>query len=215
MVRMYFGSPGSGKTCLARRLLLHEGVNYKYTFANFETKLAMYIDPKALGSFIPPPGSLIVIDEAGIVFNNRNFKDMKLSIIEFFKKHRHCECDIIIISQSWEDVDITIRRLTDELYYLSKVGPFTIIRRINKKIHINKDTHEIVEGYFKTWVPHMFFRPLYYDKHNKYDPPVRKFIPNYENAEFLIPNKWYHQLWRWCSSHFWLCFFALVLFFFL
>lgn len=203
MISMYFGSPGAGKTCLARRILYVDGIKYEHCFANFDTPLAMKLDPLSFANFNPPINSLIVIDEAGICFNNRQYKSLDRGLIEFFKKHRHLECDIVLVSQSWEDVDVTLRRLTDKLYYIRKLGLWTLIHDINKRCIIDKDTHQIVDGYYKTrFFFRWFFRPFWYDRKNKYDPPLKPVIFGADGAKGLTPKSILSKAYRFTQRNF-------------
>lgn len=152
MFKIYFGSPGCGKTTLACRQFYKEirkgpKSAYKYLYANFETKLANEIDLEGLGTWSPPEGSLLVVDEAGIVYNSRKFKSLSQDTIAFFKLHRHYRCDINFISQSWEDIDVTVRRLADELWYVRRLGPFTALRRVYKSVGVDENTHQIIDKY--------------------------------------------------------------------
>lgn len=152
MFRIFFGSPGCGKTTLACRtfykeVLLGSKSAYKTLWCNFETTLAHQIDLKNLGSWSPPERSLLVVDEAGIEYNSRKYKSLSQETIAFFKLHRHYRCDIDFISQSWEDIDVTVRRLADELWYVRRLGPFTMLRRVYKRVGIDDNTHQIIDKY--------------------------------------------------------------------
>ena len=182
MISMYFGSPGSGKTTLANRLLMLHQIKgrYQHYFANFETKLAHYIDLTGLGCYTLPPGSLLIIDEAGICFNNRAYKSMPKELISWLKLHRHYQVDVVLISQSWEDVDVTFRRLTDRLYHISKIWQFSIVRRVYKSVGIDKTTHQIIDAYrfgfflgFLIGLDNLsiFWRPTYYRFFDSFSTP--------------------------------------------
>lgn len=164
MITIYFGSPGAGKTTMACREILKANKHYPYTFANFGCKCADFddIDVSGLGSWTFPRGSYIAIDEAGIEYNNRKFKSLSQDTIKWYKKHRHRECDISVWSQSWEDMDVTLRRLADRLYYIKKIGPFTLIRRVYKRVTVNKETEQIIDGYRMLHMGYLLFKPLYY-----------------------------------------------------
>lgn len=195
MISLYFGSPGAGKTSLAARIVYKETMRkkrkYDRVYTNFQCLGSYVINSEDFSSFAPAPHSLVIIDEAGIDFNNRRYKDLKQSIIEFLKLHRHYEVDIVFLSQSWEDCDVTIRRLANNLIYIRKIGPFTLCRYVRKYVFIEKEKHQITDGYsflgffdFLMFVlfPYLnrspffvFLRSPYYfmfDSYSKIDRPV-------------------------------------------
>lgn len=195
MIRIFFGNPGCGKTTLAVRLFakqikLGKRSKYKHFFANFETSLAHEVDLQTLGEWTFPEHSYIICDEAGIEYNNRKFKTLSKETISWFKLHRHFKCDLDFISQSWEDIDITVRRLADELWYIKRIGPFTMCRRVYKKVGIDDVSHQIIDKYeFGKLLPCIlpfpfhrkniviFFRRPYYkyfDSYSKIPLPLGK-----------------------------------------
>lgn len=193
MIRIFFGSPGAGKTTLAVRQLYkmkrRRRQPYDYYYSNFSNALCASVDLTGLGTWTFPEHSYIVIDEAGIEFNNRNYKSFPKELISWMKLHRHFKCDVDFISQSWEDTDITIRRLADELWYIKRFGPFTIVRRVYKFVTINEETSQIQDGYrfakiIKKFLPppfrensfYLVFRPRFYryfDSYSRPSVPVR------------------------------------------
>ena len=164
MISIYFGSPGSGKTTLACREILKAQKAYRYTFANFGCKCADFDDVSLsqLGEWTFPEDSYIAIDEAGIEYNNRKFKSLSQDTIKWFKLHRHYCCDVSIWSQSWEDMDVTIRRLADRLYYIKRFGPFSLIRRVYKRVTVDDKTEQIIDGYKMVSLLYLLLKPLYY-----------------------------------------------------
>lgn len=187
MIKLFFGSPGCGKSTLACKLMYYSDAEHK--FSNFDNDLSHKIDFKMIGQFAFPDGSDIYIDEAGIDFNNRNYKNLSQNAIEYFKLHRHFKNDIILFSQSWEDTDVTLRRLTDQLWYVRRRGPFTTCRKLRKAVRVNKETEQIIDGYKfaglgwnflppplyeKTFF--MFFRRPYFKHFDSYYKPP-KFLP--------------------------------------
>lgn len=149
MITTYFGSPGCGKTTLAVKKAIKNKKYYDHCFLNFDHKIKnSYIcSLDGLGEWTFPDCSYVAIDEAGIEYNSRAYKALPKPAIAWFKKHRHYRCDVDVYSQSWEDMDITIRRLSSELWYLRRIGPFTLARRIYKRVTVDKNTEQIIDGY--------------------------------------------------------------------
>lgn len=58
---------------------------------------------------------LLLIDEVGLVWNNRDYAKFKSEVRQFFKFSRKYHCKVIMFSQSF-DVDKQIRSLTDQMY---------------------------------------------------------------------------------------------------
>ena len=164
MIVVYFGSPGAGKTTMAVRELRKARKIYRYTFANFGCKGITQDDVNlaGLGTWTFPRGSYVAIDEAGIEYNNRKFKSLDQETIKWYKLHRHYGVDVSIWSQSWDDMDITLRRLADRLYYIKKLGPFTLIRRVYKRVTVNKETEQIIDGYKMVSMLWLLLKPIYY-----------------------------------------------------
>lgn len=189
MIRIFFGSPGAGKTTLVHFLCKHS--KYARYICNFDSKLIPdRLDPKKLGYYSIPENTKLFIDEAGICFNNRQFKSLGIKTIEYLKKHRHEKVDIDFFSQSWEDIDITVRRLADELWYIKRIGPFTFCRKIQKFVAPPRQENDwqIMDGYrfrgllwkfipfigFRSWF--VCFRPLYYKYFDSFDKlPLPKY----------------------------------------
>lgn len=162
MIKLFFGSPGCGKSTLACSLMYYSDADY--IFSNFDNDLSTQIDFKMIGQFAFPDYSDIFIDEAGIDFNNRNYKNLSQNAIEYFKLHRHFKNDIYLFSQSWEDTDITLRRLTDQLWYVKRKGPFTYCRKLRKAVRVNKETEQIIDGYKFAGLGWNFLPPPFHEK---------------------------------------------------
>lgn len=204
MIRIFFGNPGAGKTTLICKFLKRKQRTYNFTAANIEHSVPnAFSIPNIsdLGQKTTPPGTYLAIDEAGIEYNNRAYKSMSKATISWFKKHRHFSTDVDVFSQSWEDVDVTIRRLAPELWYIKRIGPWTLARRVYKRVIIDENTHQIIDGYkFPSLLWLLFwplqlgfifdkkymltFRPFYY---KYFDSWSREVLPYFEC--FGIPDQ--------------------------
>ena len=159
MIRVFFGNPGCGKsTYIVKQCYSYLRKNtYPHVYTNVEIKpdhkRKLYVgyvsseDLHTLGKWTFPQNSYFALDEAGIEYNNRNYKALPQYTIAWFKLHRHYRVDVDVFSQSWEDMDITIRRLADQLWYMRKIGPWTLLRRVYKRVMIDDKTHQIIDGY--------------------------------------------------------------------
>jgi hypothetical protein len=148
MLTIVFGSPGAGKTTLAARYTKQFLKQNIPVYGNAEIVGMIPFPLEKLGKVTPPAGSVLIVDEAGIEYNNRKYKTLPQKTIEWFKLHRHYGVDIIVLSQSWEDMDITLRRLADKLVYIRKLGAgLTILRPVKKFVQIDQETHQIVDGF--------------------------------------------------------------------
>lgn len=137
MIRTFFARPGAGKTtqCVKFARKWSRSKDYSNVFLNFKNTVpGVYsCDLDGLGTWTFPKGSYICVDEAGIEYNNRKYKSLSQDAIKWLKMHRHYRCDLDFFSQSWDDCDVTIRRLSAELWLLYRLGPWTLARRIFKR----------------------------------------------------------------------------------
>lgn len=195
MFRLYFGSPGCGKTTFAVYQIYKDRIRkkpvYDYHFANFKCDIVRECSLKGLGTWTFPEFSYVACDESGVEFNSRRFKQMAVETMQYCKEHRHYIVDIDFFSQSWHDTDLVIRDLVEEVWHLKKIGPWTLARRIKKKVDIDEQTHKPDDMYYKLkmlrrFLPFPFgektfeiiYRPFYYkhfDTHERKVLPVRYF----------------------------------------
>lgn len=168
-VSLYFGLPGAGKTTMMCYHALKGVKSKKYQNVYCNTHIAVpgvtYIDNFCIGEFELVDG-LLLIDEATLFADNRDYKSFGKNKVEFFLEHRHDNLDIILYTQQWDGVDRKIRVITDRVYYVYKgklLGrwftrcyriPYGIIIPDPKK-NSSEKLGEIVQGYAK---PNVFVR---------------------------------------------------------
>lgn len=206
MITCYFGVPGCGKTTLLTKFAVREikkikkGKSvYKHVYTNFYCDGAEIINYTDLSSY-KITDSLILLDELAMDADNRKFKSFDENIRDFFILHRHLGCDIIYATQSYEMVDLKIRQLTAQLWYMQKsvipfLDLFTTAKRVYRTIAINEHTSELTLGYrfcnlleaFFTSNYKTVFRPLYYQYFDSFDEDKITFRPTFE-SEFWGSN---------------------------
>lgn len=119
-LHLYFGLPGSGKSTYAAMIVsqcLSAGIP---VYCNFPIKGTYQIDPVSdLGTY-NIHDCVLIIDEGGLVFNNRNYAKFSQSNLEFFKMHRHDNVEIHIFSQGINDCDLKIRQLAIRVFFVER-----------------------------------------------------------------------------------------------
>lgn len=133
MIKVVYGLKGSGKSLYAVSYIRRHRNHYAAVFTNISVstdiadnvyflntcphiinygrKQEYYFDFSDK-SF--PRGSLIVIDESALVFNNRSFMLFSDAILNMLVYERRHELDFIFICQNPDMIDINILRLADE-----------------------------------------------------------------------------------------------------
>ena len=181
MITLYFGNPGCGKTTIACKLARKARKHYSYIYTSFESRIkgVAPCSLQGLGDWRFPRDSLIVCDEAGIDFNSRAYQAMPQKQIRYFKKHRHLLNDWVVMSQAWDDYDVTLRRMTTDMWYVYRIGPWSLSRKVYKRLSTDKQTGQFIDCYKMAnmlWLPFWFlqlgwpfqkrfqltFRPFYY-----------------------------------------------------
>ena len=111
------GFPGSGKTTLCVKLTQQHLKKGWTVFSNIKIPGAYLIDPNDLGQYYVSRKAIIILDEIGLVWDNRDFKAFKNHSRNWAKYHRHHQHKVYSFSQSM-DYDLKLRSVTDRLYLL-------------------------------------------------------------------------------------------------
>lgn len=139
---MIFGKKGSGKNTLLTKLSIkYNKLGYK-VFSDSEIYNTFKLDTDWIGHYDFPENSVLMVSEAGITWDNRDFKTFSKEVRNFFKLQRHKKVIVYLASQSF-DVDKKLRDLTDEMYLLTNyMGIFSVAKKINKHIAIHNASDE-------------------------------------------------------------------------
>lgn len=165
ILSIYFGVPGAGKTTFAAWLAKKDLKRNGKVWSNVPITGTYKLEPKTdIGTYMICDGR-VIIDEAGIEYNNRDFKEFSRKQLYFYKYHRHYELAVDVFSQGFDDMDKKIRTLAQRLYVVKKsLIPYFVYRvRIAKKVGINEVSKDIIDEY--TFVPfsrrYIFCPPLW------------------------------------------------------
>ena len=176
VLNVYFGVPGSGKTTfaayLAKQCMKQNPIiiwaekhpnpasNWLLNSRLLKRKMPVYSNVPITGAYVLDPKNdigkhmmvdgKVIIDEAGIEYNNRDFKRFPPEAVYWYKYHRHYQCSVDVFSQSYEDMDITLRRLAQNYFVVKKslIPNFVVVKRIKRKVGIDDHTHQIIDKYY-------------------------------------------------------------------
>lgn len=211
---MVFGKKGSGKTTLLTKLAIQHLNRGYHVYATVAVPGCRLFDVEDVGKFTFPEHSAVFVDEVGIIWDNRNFKNFRNDVRNYFKFQRQYKNKVFLFSQTF-DVDLKLRNLTDSMYLCEcKANVFSFARKIRRSITIVNpvgdaesriaDSLEFVhpiwqlfgaQAFILTWIPH-------WSKYFKsFDPPKLEYIPYKEMLNFIPLTKFsvfkvslYHKL---------------------
>lgn len=169
---MIFGKKGSGKSTILTKYALQYIKKGWTVYSTEHIPGVYFIQPEYIGKFnlkdfnykpIDPddyrgirkllvklrlkffphkPKVLLLIDEVGMIYDNRNFKNFNTKVRDFFKLQRHYYVRCIMFSQTF-DVDKKLRDLTDAMYLVKNVARiFCYGKKIRKYQNINNDSSD-------------------------------------------------------------------------
>lgn len=135
---MVFGKKGAGKSTYLTMLAVKYAKLGRPVYSTLNVPYAFKLDHNDIGFRHFPPESVLLIDEVGMIWDNRNFKNFKPEVRDYFKLQRHYRHTVYLFSQSF-DVDLKLRTLTDRMYLLvNPMGWFTYIRSITRSITVTE-----------------------------------------------------------------------------
>lgn len=193
-VSIFFGLPGAGKTSLIAQKAYKNLDRYEHIYCNTDLRIdgVVKIDFECIGKYLLRD-CLILIDEATLYADSRDYKVFDGKTKQYFILHRHYKADIMLFTQYYNGVDLRIRRLSDRLYRVYKKGigglwitqyyriPYDIIIPDGKKTSGEK-LGEIIEGYCKPPLLVRLFhpriwRPKYYKYFDSFECPSLPALP--------------------------------------
>lgn len=177
-VYLYFGLPGCGKTSLATLLAIETSNNIKMGFSPYKSVVintpvkyenVLYCEDLSWFGKYMYTDYLLIIDEATLEFDNRDWKLFTKNNKQGFILHRHMRTDIHIFVQKFNGVDSKVRNLTDKLYMMKKGAIFkqlSYIYRVPYGIDFSKQEGakygDIIEGYCRPdFFSRLFCKRLY------------------------------------------------------
>lgn len=142
---LVFGKKGSGKSTYLVKIAYQHLKRGWLVYTNMDELMmpgVRHFDIQHLGDFVPPAHSLLLLDEVGMIWDNRDYKVFKPCVRDFFKLQRHYHVKVYMASQTF-DVDKKLRDLTDGMFlHQNFARVFTVGKRITRKVVLTESTSE-------------------------------------------------------------------------
>lgn len=173
---------GAGKSCYAAKLARDYMRKGWKVYSNDFILGAGRIDVEQLKTMCAPEKSLIILDEASLEMNSRQFAKTALVLIEYFKTCRHFKNKLVLISQTFGDTDKQIRELASKIYFIRPLfadtfpGLVSMPVRVRGKLGIGLDGQPCMQ-YRIGRVGMPYFLPRYYKYFNSFCKAKRPEIP--------------------------------------
>lgn len=139
-------------------------------------------DVKDLGKFIPPPRSCVFLDEVGITYDNRNWKNFPPEVRDYFKFQRKYKNKVYMNSQAF-DIDPKLRALVDSMILQTSIlDCISISRPIRRSICLTEPSAESESriadrlSFSPLWDWKILYMPPYFKYFNSFDAPPRPFL---------------------------------------
>lgn len=181
---LYYGKKGCGKTTLLTKIAIKSIKKGIKVYSNVEIPGTFLFEPKDLATFTPEPNSVVLIDEIGLIWDNRNYKQFESGINAWFKYARQYRVSVHMFSQV-PDVDLKIRNLCDSYYLIeNKFRIFSYGKRITKVLTVKTDIEgkgNLVDSFefapLIGWnTRKITYIPRWTEFYLSFDPPKRSYI---------------------------------------
>lgn len=129
MIEAYIGLPGQGKTYLMTRLAVKKMKKGHRVYANYPLEGAiryhqieeLFAIRREKDEKLSP---VVLIDEAGLIAPAGAWKAIPFDVMSHWRQHRHKGIDIWYTAQDLRDVAVPLRRVTQFVNEVNKLGPF-------------------------------------------------------------------------------------------
>lgn len=183
---MIFGKKGTGKTSdIAKDSQKWLKKGYK-VYTNCQVAGCYDYNPEDIGLTTFPPDSIVYCDEVSLIWHNRDFKNFKKCVMQWFRFQRKYKIRVVLYSQSF-DIDKVLRDLVDTMYLMNRIGPISIKRPIRKKIGITQDSDgngklADVYAFSPFWEWKFTYLPRYYGLFTSFNAPELPMIESVYQA---------------------------------
>lgn len=197
-LHMIFGKKGSGKSSYMIKLAYRYLKKGFVVYTNMEDCVipgVRIINIKHIGDYVPEQHSLLLLDEVGMVWDNRDFKNFRTDVRDFFKLQRHYKVICYLASQTF-DIDKKIRDLTDSMMLCTNLmTAWSLGRTISKRFVLTSpqgDSESRISEqlvFEKPWRWHLTYIPKYAKGYDSFQTPEKPPLPYKENPMLSAPKR--------------------------
>ena len=181
-VEICMGKPGAGKSsyaaCLARDYLSSGGS----VWSNYPILGTKRLDLDSDVMYWDIHDGLVLIDEAGLSMDARNWKNFSDRFVQFFKLHRKYNLRVVVLTQYWDDIDKKVRLVSDHISLVEPGGFldrwFVTVRDIDISIGISADKQIVQQFNFVGFWGHGVHRHYRLSAYSLFNSFVRPSLPD-------------------------------------
>jgi hypothetical protein len=162
-----YGLPGTGKTTTLAAIATASmnGKSFLHipphdrVFSTIPIPECYELDPEMIGK-VDLSNSLLLIDEATLFWDARDFKTLPKAVREFFALHRHMRISVCMVTQTFNGLDKRIRDMCQYHYLLDKCPFFDNISLL-KEIQHKQDVYNFKPDDRYMIVPMIQWKPVF------------------------------------------------------
>lgn len=144
---LIMGKAGSGKSTMSGLIVKKANKQGRLVYSNHHVLGAIPLVHTDLGQYDLQDVD-IIIDEGQLYYDSRCFKTFSEENKFFFSHFRHFGCRVFILSQSFEDLDVKIRRQAQHMYICQPfVKGLLLLQKIRMKFGVSEDESDIITLY--------------------------------------------------------------------
>lgn len=131
MIEAFTGLPGQGKTYLMTRQALKLMKKGRKVYANYPLEGAERFEQ--VEEVFHVKEAVILLDEAGLVAPAGFWKAIPFEVMAHWRQHRHAKIDLYYTAQDLADVAVPLRRVTQFVNEVRKLGPLITWKTYNPR----------------------------------------------------------------------------------
>lgn len=144
---LVMGKAGSGKSSFSGLLVRNAHKLGRPIYSNHHVLGAIQLQHTDLGKYDLNDCD-VIIDEGQLCYDSRDFKNFSEANKYFFSHFRHHGIRVFILSQSFEDLDVKIRRQAQAIYICQPfIKGILLLEKIKMKFGVSEDETDICTYY--------------------------------------------------------------------